>query len=104
MLRVMPESLTVRIADLRDALSRALDLAEAALGTEVTLPWDYYWHLPVEASFDMAEQPEGFTVGQLSDDLAEVLDHDHERVPEEAWHELSHAIGLLRALEAAARP
>lgn len=103
MLLVMPESLTMRIPDVRDAVSRALDLVEAALGTEVTLPWDYYWHLPAGASFDMAKQPEDLTVGELSDDLAEVLD-DHERVPAEAWHELSHVIGLLRALETAVQP
>jgi hypothetical protein len=51
----------------------------------------------------MAEEPHAFTVGQVSDDLEETMQDEHERFPEAAWHELSHLIGVLRALELAAR-
>ena len=95
--------MTVRIADLRTALLRALDAMEERLGPRVPLDMDYYWHLPVERAFDMAEEPHTFTVGQVSDDVEESIHDQRERLPEEAWHDLSHLIGVLRALELAAR-
>lgn len=98
----MADPLIVSISALRIALLRALDAAEAELGTEITLETDYYWHIQVQDAFDMAHSPETFTVGQVSDDLAQVELADHERVPAEAWHDLSHLIGILRALELAA--
>lgn len=98
----MPEPLIVDLADLRDELQRALDSVESRLGAKVALPVDYYWHLPVVEAFDMTHEPGTHTVGQVSDDLEAV--HDvHERVPEGAWHDLSHLIGVLRALELLAR-
>jgi hypothetical protein len=99
----MAEPLTVRIGDLRTALVRALDATERRLGPEVTLDVDYYWHLPVEDAFNMAGEPHTFTVGQVSDDLGEAVEDEHERLPEEAGHDLSHLVGVLRALELAAR-
>jgi hypothetical protein len=99
----MAEPLTVNIADLRTALGRALDATERRLGSEVMLDVDYYWHLPVEDAFNMAGEPQTFTVGQVSDDLGVTVQDVHERVPEEAWHDLSHLVGVLRALELAAR-
>jgi hypothetical protein len=95
----MPESHVVRITDLKIAFERVLSLAEDLLGPEVTLDVDYYWHVPVEDAFDLANEPRTFTVGQLSDDLAEILHKGRARVPQEASHDLSHLIGLLRALE-----
>ncbi len=41
-------------------------------------------------------------MGQLSDDLDAVRDPS-DGVPENAWHNLSHLVGVLRALELAAR-
>lgn len=98
----MAEPRTINIPDLRTALIRTLDLAEARLGSTVELGADYYWHLAVDDAFDVANEPTTFTVGQVSDDLQEVH-ADHVRVPEEAWHDLSHLVGVLRALELAAR-
>jgi len=103
MLPGMAASLTVTIADLRSALSRALDSTEARLGPEVSLAVDHYWHLPVQDAFDLTSEPKTFTVGQVSDDLDESVHDDRDRVPEGAWHDLSHLIGVLRALEFAAR-
>ena len=69
----MAGSITVAIADLRSALSRVLDATEACLGPEVSLAVDHYWHLPVEDAFDLTSEPSRFTVGQVSDDLDEVV-------------------------------
>lgn len=33
---------------------------------------DYYWSIPNEKLYSIYEEPTGFTVGQLSDDLQEV--------------------------------
>lgn len=77
----MSETLTVNISDLRSAMQRALDTAEAQVGTEVPLQVDYYWHLPVNEVFDMGREPTRFAAGQVSDDLKAVHD-PRERVPE----------------------
>jgi len=98
----MAEPLVIRLSDLRSSMQRALDLVEAQLGAEVPLEVDYYWHVPVDEAFDMAREPETFTAGQVTADLATVLE-DRWRDPGEAWHELFHLIGVLRALELAAR-
>ena len=103
MLPVMAESITFSLADLRSALSRALDATEARLGPEVSLAVDYYWHVAVEDAFDLSAEPKTFTVGQVSDDLDEAMHDDRDAIPEAAWHDLSHLISLLRALEFAAR-
>jgi hypothetical protein len=99
----MAESINVAIADLRSALSRALDATEARLGPEVSLAVDHYWHLPVEDAFDLTSEPTGFTVGQVSNDLDEAVLDESESLPEAAWHDLSHLVGVLRALEFTAR-
>ncbi len=99
----MADPLTVSIADLRSALARALDAVEKRLGLEVSLDVDYYWNVPVGQAFSMAGEPSAFTVGQVSDDLDAVILDEHERRPEEAGHDLSHLVGILRALELAAQ-
>ena len=50
----------------------------------------------------MSHEPPELTVGQLSDDL-DVITATEEPNPAETWHGLSHLIGLLRAVELAAR-
>ena len=99
----MSEPLVIRIADLKAAAQRALSLAEDLLGPEVAIAADYYWHVPVDDAFDLTGEPRTFTVGQLSDDFAEAVQSDRTRVPQEASHDLSHLIGLLRALELTAK-
>lgn len=98
----MTEPLVLRIDELRLALSRVLAATEQRLGAEVALEGDYYWHIPVDDAFDVTQEPGTITVVQLSDDLASV--HEETDVqPETAWHELSHLVGLLRALERLAK-
>lgn len=101
MLPSMVESV-VTIADIRSAARRVLDAAEQLLGPIVHLTGDFYWHLPVVDAFDLTVRPSNFTMGQLSDDL-EMLGEREALEPELTWHELSHLVGLLRALEVAAR-
>lgn len=100
----MHQPLMIDLVVLRAAIDRALDACENAFGSRVEVDVDYYWHLPIEAAFDMTRQPEPseLTVGQLSDDLEEVAGEPPR--PETAWHDLAHAIGVLRALEARLRP
>ena len=63
---------------------------------------DCYWHLPVQQAFDMTWEPDAFTAGQVTDAVTSTLE-DRGRVPDEAWHECAHLIGVLRALELVAR-
>ena len=102
MLPGMAEPIIVSIADLRSALSRVLDATEARLGSEVSVAVDHYWHLSLEDAFDLSGEPETYTAGQVSYDLREAVHGNRSRTPEEAWHDLSHIIGVLRALEFAA--
>ena len=85
----MDEPLVVRISDIRHALGRALDAIETLLGPEVALHSDYYWHLPVDAAFDVNTEPLTLTMGQLSDDLEAVRDPS-DGVSENVWHDLLH--------------
>jgi hypothetical protein len=92
----------INIADLRSAINRALDHAEALLGPEIDVDVDYYWHLWPKDAFDVHREPTNLTMGQLSDDLEEV--HDRDDAPVLASHELQHLTGVLRALEWALAP
>lgn len=97
----MAEDLVLRVSQLREALDRVLNFAEQRHGAAIALPGDYYWALPVDAAFDVYQEPAGLTMGSVVDDLAEGLDPN---VGDEAvWHELGHLAGLLRALELATR-
>lgn len=99
--------LVLSIPKLREALDRTLTAVEREHGEMVTLTGDYYWHLPVQAAFDMTVASPELDAGQLSDDLDELNDllteDETEGVPA-LWHNLQHLIGLLRALEAQALP
>ena len=58
---------------------------------------DHYWHLPVEDAFDLTSEPSRFTVGQVCDDLDEVVRDEPDGIPKAERHDLSHLIGVLRA-------
>lgn len=97
------EPVVLQLDQLRAAVVRTLDCVEEQLGREVVLAIDNYWHLPVNAAFDMTQEPTNFTVGELSDDLASVLTGGESDRPA-PWHDLAHLIGLLRGLELQTRP
>ncbi len=91
--------------ELRAALDRVLAAVEKNHGSQITLDEDYYWHLPVEDAYDLSTEPEITTVGQVSDDLAEIKQLLSSDEPVLAiWHELSHLIGVLRVMEKMSLP
>ena len=90
------------VSYLRHGLDRALDATETLLGPEVDLYAAYYWHLPVDTAFRVYADPRALTMGELSDDL-DAIRKPSDGVPESAWHDLMHLVGVLRALELAAR-
>jgi hypothetical protein len=40
--------------------------------SEVEIEEDFYWHIPEQERYDTYAKPKEFTVGQLSDDWAEI--------------------------------
>jgi hypothetical protein len=56
----------------------------------------------LSSAFDVYAEPRELTMGQLSDDLDAVRD-PNDGIPKSAWHDLMHLVGVLRALELAAR-
>jgi hypothetical protein len=98
----MSDDLVLRLSDLRTALDSVLSAAAARLGDEVALPSDYYWHVPVDAAFDMGRKPMELTVGSLKDDLEELGSEKPDHVA--LWHDVGHLVGLLRGVEKIARP
>ncbi len=96
----------IQVEELRAAIGVALDQFVAVYGSEVVIRPDRtgYWHLWVEDAFDLLHKPAKHTIGDVSEDLAEIrqiLAADDPYLP--AWHTLFHVNGLLRYLEDAAR-
>ena len=89
-------------SQLRVAINGAIDLAESRLGEAVDLDAleqyrDYYWHLPVDVAFSMAEEPEkSVDAGQTSDDLEELADMVANPEDQVLWHSLEHLAEVLR--------
>lgn len=95
---------TLRMADLRAATARILNAVERRFGPEIdlgSLPFGYRWGLDPREIFKAADPPVATMLGDLSEDLEEILDLVQR--PEEetfVWHDLSHLIGLLQLLVA----
>ena len=57
-LPTMGQPLTLRLDDLRAAITRALVAVESAIGAEVVLSEDYYWRIPsTKRSSSVESQP-----------------------------------------------
>lgn len=91
---------------LREAISGLLDQIEAERGPLVPVDRDYYWLVELQEAFDIGwdatDRQSGLGVGQLSDDVTSV-DQTVRSLRAEGrvvspWHDLEHAVGLLRAL------
>jgi hypothetical protein len=68
MLRIMPDDpMLVSVADLRRSVDVLLRRVEATAGDAVSLNWDCFWSVPPGALYDVAEQPQELTIGQLSE-------------------------------------
>jgi len=96
----MTAGLTIRVDEIRAALTSVLDAVERKYGSLLDFGHDYYWALPVEASFDMTNATPALTAGQISDDIASVRNLDRAHEVGSPWHELAHLVGVLRAIEA----
>jgi hypothetical protein len=100
----MTADLVIRVDEIRAALTAVLDAVQRTHGSDLVFDHDYYWALPVEASFDMNQPAPTLTAGQISDDVASVRGLLHSREVVSPWHELGHLVGVLRAVEALDRP
>ena len=101
----MTRDITISVGELRTALNELLDAVEGEHGWQLALEDTAYWDLPVTAAFDLMEPDPVLTVGEVSDDIDAVRDltrHTGEIVA--IWHEISHVVGVLRAIERAALP
>ena len=89
------------LRELRAALSRVLDAAEARFGATIELGADHYWTLDPRRTFEPSVEPfGGLMAGQLSDDVDEM-----QRVATRAdhvviWHDLAHIVGILARIVA----
>jgi hypothetical protein len=93
---------TVSLTQLSHALDWVLSELAARHGDEIELTADYYWVLDARAAYDLTVTPsiEQLTMGQLSDDLAEVAALSTTEDPPIPWHDLAHVIGILHRLAA----
>lgn len=62
----------VNIDRLRAVANALLSHLEDHGAKSVTLSEDYYWNVPAAVRYDRYEEPKELTVGQLSDDMAEL--------------------------------
>jgi hypothetical protein len=62
----------VDIDRLRAVANALLSHLEKHGAKSVTLADDYYWDVPASVRYDRYEEPREHTVGQLSDDMAEL--------------------------------
>jgi hypothetical protein len=100
----MTSDLTISVGEIRAAIGRVLDAVEREHGPELTFGHDYYWALPVAASFDMTAAAPTLTAGQVSNDIEEIRELADGPDVVATWHELAHALGVLRAVEALIQP
>ncbi|MEM6369581.1 MAG: hypothetical protein AAGD10_14900 [Myxococcota bacterium] len=63
----------VRVDDLRKAAALLFDHLERSVDAEIKIDSDFYWEVPKDARYDSYSEPKEFTVGQLSEDVGQVL-------------------------------
>jgi hypothetical protein len=61
----------ISVKDLRQATDRLMSHLEAR-GDSVELAHDFYWAVPRDARYDAYREPKDLTVGQITDDWAEL--------------------------------
>jgi hypothetical protein len=62
----------INMSELRYVTEELLNHLEETQGDYIKIMEDYYWDIPADKLYNMAAQPTEFTVGQLSDDWAEL--------------------------------
>ena len=99
--------LTIDVQKLRRVLDALLDHVQRTEGSLVEVDRDHYWLLELRGAFseDLHEpgtKADDLGVGQISDDVETVDELAREIEKGDAflnpWHDLEHAVGLLRAL------
>lgn len=98
---------TIDVPKLRRVLDALLDHVQRTEGSFIEIDRDHYWLLELTAAFseDLQQpgtRPGDLGVGQISDDVATVEELAKEIEKGDTflnpWHDLEHAVGLLRAL------
>ncbi len=101
------DTVAVDVPQLRVVLDGLLEQVECEFGRQVRIGHDHYWLVELASAFsaDLRPPTEGdgdLGVGQVSDDVGSIaeaaLQLDREGRVDSLWHELEHAVGLLRAL------
>ena len=99
--------MTVSLSRLRQVVNRLLDdVAAHNGGDELEVTEDYYWVLDPAQLFDPRDSPapERMTLGQLSDDVAELSGMAARSDELVVWHDLAHVVGILQWLAVRDRP
>ena len=71
----------VSVKQLRSVADRLFKHLEEIGCEAVELENDYYWHIPREARYCPSAEPNGLTIGQLSDDWSELQRIDRAEAP-----------------------
>lgn len=62
----------ISTADLRKVVNILIDHLEENDCQSFELTADYYWHIPKELKYDPYQEPNNFSLGQLTDDWTEL--------------------------------
>jgi hypothetical protein len=89
--------LRIGLGELRAMTATLLRHLETLKSDEVEIPHDYFWHIPAADKYDVAKEPSDLTVGQLSDDWAE-LQRIQKREVEPLGYALVWLSNVLRAI------
>ena len=64
--------MTIKIDEIRQACNKLLDFLESNGNNEIITDLDFYWNIQSSSLYNVYEDPENMTIGQLSDDLNEL--------------------------------
>lgn len=84
----------LQVAQIKSAMEQIFQyLAQNGI-EEIDFKEDYYWNIPDHLLYNVTDDPKETTIGQLTDDYAEVLSDLQNR--EISSHTISHMVPLLR--------
>ncbi len=99
--------MVLSLRELRQVLDRLVAaMEEANGGDEIEVTEDLYWLLDPSDIYAVygTPDPARMTLGQLSDDVAELRGMADASDPPVIWHDLAHVVGVLQWLAARDRP
>jgi hypothetical protein len=71
----------IRVSDLKKVVLILISFLERTGVKTIHIPYDYYWHIPVEEIYRPYQKPSDLNLGQLSDDwqdLQKVIDKEND--------------------------